>query len=304
MPRMSLSSWLLINIGVRLVLRKHHDIERFEREFTTNQANGPAPLPRRFRQRLDVESTHIAGTPCLVVKARGTTPRQRVLYLHGGAYVFEMISEQWTLIAGMAEQTAAEVIVPTYGLAPRSTVMTTMPRMVSLVDTLREDPRPLALAGDSAGGGLALALTHQLRDVGKPPPTALVLFFPWLDVTLADPDQDGPLARADLTLSPTLLRHAGRLWAGDLSPTDARVSPLFGHNHHLPPTIALAGGADLLVSDCRRLAVCSSAVVREYPGMFHGWICVGTPEGKAALAEAMTFLRTQFNNKSYVHGGS
>ena len=147
----------------------------------------------------------------------------------------------------------------------------------------------VVVVGDSAGGGLALALAHRSRDVGLPPPGALVLYFPWLDVGVTGADQPR-LETIDPALSIDQLREAGRLWSGG-DPADPRASPLFADHDELPPTLVLVGTKDLLLSDARRFAGRHpSAIVREYPGMFHGFVCAPMPEAHRALDESAEFI--------------
>jgi epsilon-lactone hydrolase len=102
--------------------------------------------------------------------------------------------------------------------------------------------------GDSAGGGMALAVAEMLRDQGREQPARLVLISPWLDVTMTDPRQ-ATIEPTDPTQSrPGLVEH-GRLYAGDLNTTDYRVSPLHGDLHGLAPITVFAADRDILYTD-------------------------------------------------------
>lgn len=295
--RTSAWGWLVAKMLVRLLLPKHHDVERFRREYRRSQRAGPARPPERMAKRLGIKEQSIAGTDCFRtrISSAASTPRA-VLYLHGGAYVFEMIAPQWTIVAALAEKTGAEVVAPRYPLAPDGTVLEGLDAVERVYHDLvgRFGAHRVALAGDSAGGGLALALAQRLRDGGEPSPAALLLLFPWLDVALSAPEQVEAEAR-DPTLSSALLREAGRLWAGALPLTDPRPSPLFGDLANLPPTLAQVGDDDLLAADARRLARLSDDVIlEEYDRMFHGWSCAPIPEGRLALKRACVFLVGRF----------
>jgi acetyl esterase/lipase len=157
----------------------------------------------------------------------------------------------------------------------------------------RGDGGPVVM-GDSAGGGLALAVAQQLRDAGGTPPDRLVLLSPWLDVTCSHPDQPA-LARLDRMLGIPGGRVLGRWYAGARAVDDPLASPLFGDLRGLPPIQVFSGTHDVLNPDARRLrdlaaragATCD---LREYPGMFHVWVLLSIPEAKRAFAELAAFL--------------
>jgi acetyl esterase/lipase len=142
--------------------------------------------------------------------------------------------------------------------------------------------------GDSAGGGLALSLTVAARAEGMRPPRHLVLLSPWLDVGMTAREAV-PFDAADVFLTRDGLIRAGRQYAGAAGTADWRASPLFADLAGLPATTVLAGTADQLVLDARRLgsravAAGSPVVVHEVPGMVHDWVLFGlVPEARAAL---------------------
>jgi len=148
--------------------------------------------------------------------------------------------------------------------------------------TAEADPQNLLFMGDSAGGGMALALSQLLRRRGKPLPHKLFLFAPWMDVSMTNPD----IARIE-PLDPLLnvqeLIKAGKAYAGSLSVYDPLVSPVYGDLAHLPPTVIFAGTADVLLADCRRAATLareagSSVTLIEIPELPHPGVVMPVPE--------------------------
>jgi acetyl esterase/lipase len=264
-----------------------------DRRFATGRP--PAYLRRRFDLREDV----VAGRVVYTLTPSKRRNDARILYLHGGAYVLKMSVLQWNMVARLSERTGATVIVPDYPTAPEHDWQEAhaLAREVYLRLVDEAPAQKLALAGESAGAGLALALAQTLRDAGAALPSALVLLSPWLDVTCSDPDQVGLEAR-DRILSIDYLRRAGSLWAGELPPTDPRVSPLFGSLRGLPPMAVFAGSEDMLLPDARRLAekgrVEGAAVTLfEYPHQYHAWMIWlpgFVPEAGRALDQAAAFL--------------
>jgi acetyl esterase/lipase len=288
----SVSAFLLNALAARLAPDQNRP-GALERGIEQNRKTGPALPSRKLLKRALFRDERVGSDRRFRFEPRhGPPPRLRLLYLHGGAYVHEVQSIQWNLAAGLLERLPAALIAPVYPLAPEHSWKEGLAAVerayVSLTEEVGADN--VVIVGDSAGGGLALALAQQLRDAGHAPPAALVLFSPWLDVSVSGDDQPR-LEKRDPVLRIEYLRQAGRLWARDLPLTDPRVSPLLGDHTGLPPTIAFSGGRDILASDCNRLAQRNQELVhRHYPEMMHVWASAPMPEGKRALDEAARFI--------------
>lgn len=255
-------------------------------------AEPPAALRRRFA----IQHHTLDGMTYYVLTARRQPQSHRLLYIHGGAYVNELIGAHWRIIGGIASRTGATVYVPIYPLAPRHTWQDAHPPLRALAQRLLDRPNDsrATFMGDSAGGGLCLGLAQRLRDEGAALPDKLVLLSPWLDLPLGHPEHSR-LARLDRMLAIPGLRWAARQWAGSLSLEDARVSPLNGSMAGLPPIAVLTGTFDLLNIDARRLRDQASAMRHpltyfEYPEMFHVWMAAPIPEAASALDQVARFM--------------
>jgi acetyl esterase/lipase len=263
-----------------------------QREIEKNRLRGPA-LPSWYMRKLVRFSDETRGTDRIFRVAPNDGPNSlRILFLHGGGYVFDLQDPHWSLIWGLISRTGAEVIAPIYPLAPEHGWREglDMVQRVYLELVKARGRENIVIVGDSAGGGLVLALAQALRDAKLPAPAALVLFSPWLDVSVNAPDQP-ELARRDPAFTIEFLRTAGLMWAQDIATNDPRVSPLFGEHAGLPPTIVFTGTWDILNSDSRRLAaVAADVTLREYPNMMHVWPVLPIPEGRRALDEAAAFI--------------
>jgi acetyl esterase/lipase len=289
----SIAGWVVTNILMPVLYDKGDGgLDRFYKRIAEARANGPALPSRKIRKRYDFVDTMVAGTRVFRLAPRIQDPSPlRILYIHGGAYVFDLLASQWPLVTGLVDHTGAIVVAPIYPLAPEHQVAEGLAAVEQVYRSLVDEvgSRNVVIAGDSAGGGLALSLAHRLRDTRSDLPAALILYFPWLDATCAGPDQPA-LEKIDPALSIVQLREAGRMWSGDIG-GDPRASPLFADHAGLPPTLVLAGTKDLLLSDTRRFAERHpAAVVHEYSGMFHGWVCAPIPEARRALDESAAFI--------------
>ncbi len=276
--------------------RKARDTASFPGNVALMQSRGPAAPGRRRERRLRITEESFAGRPVITVAPKGTPSRHHILYLHGGAYVFDLLDVHWRGIEGLIARTGATVTIPLYPLAPRHCWADAFAMLRPLHADLaaRHGARNITVAGDSAGGGLTLALTQQLRDAGEPMPARLVLFSPWLDIATDDP---GVLAiePRDPMLATPAAQMAARWWARDLALDDPRVSPLYGSLAGLPPMAVFTGTRDMLNPDSRRLrdkAAGEGADLRfhEYDGLFHVWMCLPIPEARQALDETAAFI--------------
>ena len=290
----SVSGYLIRELLLPVLYRRRGTpLEKFYVDVARNRASGPALPSPKIRKQYEIRDEH-GGVSRQFRLGRRTvhTRSTRILYIHGGAFVFDFLSSQWRIMTGLADRLDAEVVAPLYPLAPEhdvheglAMVRSTYLQLVAEVGASR-----VAIVGDSAGGGLALKLVQDLESQGLPAPAVLLLLFPWLDLAVDGEDQPD-LQVLDPLLDIDHLREAGRLWAGTNNCHAAEVSPLFGNIAHLPPTLVLVGTHDILLSDARRFAKRAPGVVlREYEGMFHGWVCAPIPEARLALDEAATFI--------------
>jgi monoterpene epsilon-lactone hydrolase len=242
--------------------------------------------PRRLGRKATFAVTDRHGWTTYVVTPKSRPARTRVLYLHGGGYISEISPFHWSFVAGLAKTSAAEVTVPIYPLAPHGTATNTVATATDIAaELLSESDSPLAIMGDSAGGGLTLAVAEQLRDRGVQP-TRIVLISPWLDATASDPRMPAIAPHDPLSAIPWLA-EAGRIYADTLPVTDPRVSPLNGDLHGLAPMTMFSGTADILNVDAHRLVEKAEGLgvtinFHETPGAQHVYPLLPTREGKAA----------------------
>jgi acetyl esterase/lipase len=217
-----------------------------------------------------------------------------VLYLYGGGY------RQGTPTAArgfsyVCELPGVEIVAPRYRLAPEhpapAGLEDAMTCYVSLCAELGAER--VVVAGESAGGGLAVALLQHALAEGHAPPAGLVVMFPWVDLTLNGTSivQNG---RRDLLTESTLAESARQYAAGrDLH--DPVVSPLFGSFDGFPPSMIHVGTRDLLLDDSRRLAdalrlASVPVTLREWPGCCHGFQNLPSPEARNCKRQVIEFV--------------
>ncbi|MCL1801396.1 MAG: alpha/beta hydrolase [Promicromonosporaceae bacterium] len=212
-----------------------------------NQAKGPARMTRRIRKDFDPQSSQFGPLEGTTLTPKNHSPElPDVFYLHGGGYSNPPNIAHWWLTAEMAERFGTRIHLMRYPLIPEYTAKETVAQVVESYLAARNTlEKPLIVGGDSAGGGLGLALALTLRDIGAVLPVHLILFAPWIDLTASTPgfdacaDRDPMLAQAGIDL-------AAELYAGPLDRSNPIVSPLFGDPTGLPPTTLILGTSDAL----------------------------------------------------------
>jgi epsilon-lactone hydrolase len=254
------------------------------------EPKGSGEPPAALRKRHAVSSRKVGGFACHTVAPRGRSAQRAAVYLHGGAYISEIAPQHWALIGRLADA-GVRVEVPIYGLAPQHTYRDAYPFLTAVYrDLLADvDMSTITLAGDSAGGGLALGFAQTLLDAGLPQPGRLILISPWLDLTLSNPDLPAVETR-DPWLSSKGLHEAARVWADGDDPTDPRLSPLNGPLTGLAPIDLYVGTREICLPDALllqeraaaegvkpRIVVCEGAV--------HVYPLVPAPEGRAAARQ-------------------
>jgi epsilon-lactone hydrolase len=284
--------------GVRLArIGGRFTDERTLADYIKYHRAGPARPSAAMRRRFDISVKQCNGCEIYTVAPRAARPTGGVLYLHGGAYVQSILQWHWRFIAHLVGRLGMTFTVPLYPLAPEHDCAAAS---AVVLDVYREllaqgEASRLVVMGDSAGGGLALSLTMQAIRAGLAKPAALVLLSPWLDVTMTDPAQE-EIEKVDPLLVRAGPRAAGRWYAGAMSTTDPRVSPLYGDIAGLPPILMFCGTHDILVTDARRLAARAAAdhvdvEYHEEPGLMHVYPMLFFPESHKAQDRIAHFVR-------------
>lgn len=234
-----------------------------------------------------------------VTVAPGVAPGRLLLYLHGGSYIAGSIRAYRSLVANLATAARARALLIDYRLAPEAPFPAALDDALAAYHGLisnRADAQPLIVAGDSAGGGLAVALLVAARDQGAPLPTAAVCLSPWTDLAATGPSWVAN-AKADLLNDGDKLRQAAHLYLGQHAADTPLASPLYADLYGLPPLLIQVGGAEILLSDATRLAARAQAAgvsvtLEIWPEMQHEWHFAAhwIPESRQAIARIGAFV--------------
>jgi len=269
---------------------------RVERWHATLDGTLPTHLVPGFGRRFSVVTEEVAGFPVYVVTPRHRDPDRTLFYVHGGGFMAPLDPFHVRYVARLASDLDARVVLPEYPLAPEHSWRDSFSPLTELAARWAGESR-VTLAGDSAGGGYALALALGLRDRGGPQPSELLLLSPWVDLTTSTPGT-AALDAIDPWLFLGKVRAYAGWWAG--SPADLgrpEVSPALGDLSGLPRALMFCGSRDLLVPGCRLLADRAAAsdwdlTYLEAPDLLHVFpLLPFIPEARVARRATLDFLR-------------
>lgn len=199
-----------------------------------------------------------------------------LLYLHGGGYALGSARGYRAFVAQLAAATGSDAIIPDYSRSPEVTYPVALDEVFDIYELLqsRDSRTPIAIVGDSAGGGLALALAMRIRDRGLRPPAAVGLICPWADLSA---DVEGARAeRNDPLITTALTAEWAKPYAGGTDARDVGISPALGDLAGLPPIILhsvpddpIAADAELIEARFRDLSLDKRLVHHRYDGLWH-----------------------------------
>lgn len=226
-------------------------VEETEEEVRKLRERGPveSPPPKTLKTR----HTDSANGRMFYVN-EDSYSKYTVFYIHGGGYEHDFSSFHWLFIKKIVERTDASVIAPAYMLIPFGTYRQAFDLILPVYnDYVKQHPeKKIILMGDSAGGGLALALAEQIKlDDGRIP-DELILLSPWADIAMENPDMKEYESK-DPWLSKPWLTVCARYWADDLDIHDYRVSPVYGDLKGLSHVTVTVGTRELFNPDIIKL---------------------------------------------------
>ena len=218
----------------------------------------------------------IGGVPADVVSPAEARNHPAVVHFHGGGYCVGSARTVRAWAAQLTAQAGCRVVLPDYRLAPEHPHPAALEDARAVLRALGQQADSLVVSGDSAGGGLALALLLSLRDEGEELPAGCVLLSPWLDLA-RDRRADAELVHRDILLSPAWLDACARAYADPGAWAASTVSPLCAVHGGLPPLLIQAGTDELLEPDAGLLAASASAAgvdvtYTRWPGMWHDFM--------------------------------
>src|SRR5215204_1447488 len=242
---------------------------------------------RKLYEKHRISTREFKGRTVRTVAPKESAGGRYILYLHGG-YINGFSKYHWRFISNLVSELQCTVIAPDYPLTPERQVHDVFEMVFPLYQEIlaAAGSSNLAVMGDSAGGGMALALAMRARDARLGQPSDIILLSPWLDVTMTNPEME-KVDRFDPFLDIKGAQYLGKIYAGETDRTNYLVSPIYGDLENLAPIMLFIGTHDTFVADCRKLKARAEAEAvpldyHEYENMVHVWILIPSPEEKRA----------------------
>ena len=287
---------------IKYLVAEFNSNKRFQDKFTTESyGKSDMDVEYHYPDHLEAERIHMENFEMEKLTWKDSTSRWVVLHLHGGGYVGAM-RKHYKQMAGLYSEVGggATVITVDYRVAPEHTFPAALEDALTAYEWILDQGYSndqIIFAGDSAGGGLAMALVHALKASWRKLPAGIVAMSPWADVTCS-----GSSYKDNYEIDPVFGNERAELvfenpYVGDADPRDPRISPLFGDFYGFPPMLIQVGTDEMLLSDSISVAEkAKSAGVKVrlsvYNGMFHVFQMAGTimDESKQAWAEVKRFF--------------
>jgi acetyl esterase/lipase len=279
---------------------EHREIIAARRARMERMARRAAPPEQVRFERVDADSV-----PAAWVSSPGAQDGHTVLYLHGGGYYNGSLTTHKGLAASISEAAAVPLLLIDYRLAPEH------PFPAAVEDATRAyrwllrrglPPERIALAGDSAGGGLAVATMLALQASGDALPAAGVCLSPWFDLAMTG-ESIQTKASVDRTLRPSDMPFVAWCYLQSTDPKTPTASPLYGDLAGLPPILIQVGTDEILLDDSRRFAERAgqmgvSVRLDIWDGMIHVWHAYSrlVPEARKAIAAIGEYLRSHWKS--------
>ena len=247
------------------------------------------------------------GVPCEWLVHKDADPNKRVVYLHGGGYVAGDVNTHRTFCSDLSQTAGVAVLNVDYRLAPDHKAPAQFDDGLTAYKWMLENgpdgagaPTHCFVAGDSAGGGLALAVIMGARDAGLPVPTAGVLISPWADMHMAGASFESNSPTDPMVQKGALEWMASLTLAEGADLDDARWSPMRGSYDGLPPLFVHVSSIETLLDDSTEIAARAQAagvdvIIEQVPDVVHVWHALGreVPEASAGIDRVCAYIRSQ-----------
>lgn len=253
-----------------------------------------------YPSKVTVEDIDINGVPCQRYTPNDAVKGKVLLYLHGGAYINGPFSIYGPYISRLSKTCRLGGILVGYRLAPEDPFPAALEDVNTVYTHLIENgsqPSDILIAGDSAGGGLAIASLVSFRYQELPMPNACLVISPWADLTNSSESQQTNVKK-EVLLTKKQLDEAAKMYSNGMDLKSPLISPVFADLSGLPPLFIQVGSDEILLSDSLKLAENAQKAgvpinIKVWEGMFHVWHAMQhiMPEGHKAVEEACAFIQ-------------
>ena len=268
-----------------------------ERRKLMELASAAAHIP----EGIAVEAADAGGTPAEWLRPEGAPADRTILYLHGGGYTMGSLVTHRQMVACIAKAAAVSVLSLDYRLAPEHPFPAAVEDAAAAYRLLLKQgfaPEKIAIAGDSAGGGLTMATLVMLRDSGDPLPAAAICLSPLTDLTCSSETYSANAA-TEAMIAEDMIKEMAAMYLQGRDPKTPLASPIFADLTGFPPILIQVGSEEVLLGDSlaldRKAKACGvDSTLEIWQDMIHVWQAFSPilTEGRDAIARIGEFYRT------------
>lgn len=259
-------------------------------------AESPEP-PKIIKKRFNIVKEQINEYFYYVMKPLGKATEKQILYLHGGGYVYEINELHWGFLAKVSKALNCTITIPIYPLLPNHKGSEIFDMLVPIYKNLVSETHKenIVIMGDSAGGGMSLALAELLKEKQLPQPENIILISPELDMSFTNPEIK-QVENTDPILALTALSEIGKWYFTEEGSEYYLASPIYGDFTGLGKISLFTGTNDILYPDAKKLKeIAEKKGIKinyyEYQSMIHVWPLLMFPESKKAREQIIEIIR-------------
>lgn len=253
--------------------------------------------PKEIQKKYDIKINDWNGHCFYVMKPLKETGHKHIFYLHGGGFVYEIMSPHWEFLGKMIDELQCTVTVPIYPLAPKHQYQEVFEMILPIYQQIISEKKSedVVIMGDSAGGGLSLSFAQLLKEKGVPQPGNIILISPTLDMTFTNTEIQ-EVEKLDPILAVPGISDIMKWYAGDIGTEHYLISPINGDIEGLGKISLFIGTHDILYPDTERFKKLAEEKEVEinyfkYPSMIHIWPLFFFPESKEAREQITAIIR-------------
>jgi acetyl esterase/lipase len=254
--------------------------------------------PKKVQRSFNIEKKEISDYCYYVMKPWNNVGQKHILFLHGGGYVLEIMGLHWEYLGKLVDSLQCTITVPIYPLAPKHQHQEVFDMIVPIYQQIISEVKfeDIAIMGDSAGGGMSLALAQLLKEKDLPQPGNLILISPVLDMSFSNPEIR-EVEKLDPVLAVPALIDIVKWYGGEKGSKNYLISPIYGNFEGLGKISLFIGTHDILCPDARKFKTMADEKgieigYYEYPSMMHVWPLLFFPESKKATGQIIEIIKT------------
>lgn len=253
--------------------------------------------PKNFETKFSISKNEMNGYCYYIIKPLENVKQKHILFLHGGGYVYEITNLHWEFLAKLVDSLNCTITVPIYPLSPKYSFKDVFEMLIPIYKQIISQVKSedLVIMGDSAGGGMSLALAELLKEKKIQQPGKIILISPALDLAFDNPEVSAVEKYDPITATPALTDIC-RWYAREKGSKHYLVSPIYGNFEGLGKISLFTGTHDICNPDARkfkRMADEKGVEISyyEYPSMLHVWPLFFLPESKKATKQIIEIIK-------------